>query len=87
MSEKTLVFLFSPSKKILVAANPKTGSTISFSRENNKWVIAPRNYNQIMGDSIYNGDDWDSITHEKAKSIYKDICPEEEMLKIDKRRL
>jgi len=87
MSEKKLKFLYSPSKQVLVAANPQTNSAIGFNREKNKWFDAPRDYSQIMGDAIYNGEDWEEITPEKAKSIYKDNNPDEELLnERDKRR-
>jgi len=80
MSEENLKYLFSPSKGILVAVNPHTGSAICFNQNDNKWVIAPRNYNQIIGDCMYNGDDFESITQEKAKTIYKEISPDEKLL-------
>jgi len=80
MSKKELVFLFSPSKKILTAADPQTGLVISFNEEKNKWFSAPRTYSQIMGDTIYDGDNFECIKPEKAKTIYKDIEPDEEIL-------
>ena len=87
MGEKKLKFLYSPSKEILVAANPQNNSAIGFDQEKNKWFDAPRNYSQIMGDSMYNGEDWEEISTEKAKSIYKDNSPDEELFnRIDKRR-
>ena len=75
MSGNDFKYLYSFSKNTLVAANSQ-GITILFRQSNNDWIIAPRTYNQIMGDCIYNGDDFDSITHEKAKNIYKDISPD-----------
>jgi hypothetical protein len=73
MSEKKLTFLYSPSKEILVAANPQTNRTIILNQEKSKWFIAPRDYSQMMGDSTYNGEDWEEVAPEKAKNIYKDI--------------
>jgi len=72
MSVKKLNFLYSPSKEILVAANPQNNFAIGFDQEKNQWFNAPRDYSQIMGDSMYNGEDWEEISQEKAKSIYKD---------------
>jgi len=83
MNEKKLAFLYSPSKKILVAATPHGSEAIGFNQEENKWYITPRNYHQMMDDSIYDGDDWEDITPEKAKIIYKDIYPDEELFKGD----
>ena len=80
MDEKKLTFLFSHSKEILVAANPKNNSAIGFNQEKNKWFDAPRDYSQIMGDCMYDGEDWEEISPEKAKSIYKDTYPDEELL-------
>jgi len=70
MSEKKLTFLYSPSKKLLVAADTQTGQAIGFNKEENNWFSAPRTYNQMMGDTIYDGDDWEDITPEEAKIIY-----------------
>jgi len=81
MSDKKLAFLYSPSKKILVAADPHTRQAIGFNQEKNKWFIAPRTYDQMMGDTCYDGDDWEDITPEKAEIIYKDIYPDEKLLK------
>jgi len=87
MSEKKLKFLYSPSKQVLVAANPQTNSAIGFYQEKNEWFVAPRDYSQMMGDAIYKGEDWEEITPEKAKNIYKDNNPDEELLnERDKRR-
>jgi len=80
MSDKKLAFLFSPSKEILVAANLQTNRTIIFNQEKSKWFVAPRDYSQMIGDSTYDGEDWEEITPEKAKSIYKDIYPDEDLL-------
>ena len=87
MSENKLKYLYSPSKEILVAANPQTNSAIGFNKEKNKWFDAPRAYSQIMGDSMYNGEDWEEITPEKAENIYKDNTPDEELLNKTKRDL
>jgi len=77
---KKLTFLYSPSKKILIAAHPHGSEAIGFNQEKNKWVRAPRTYSQMMGDTVYDGDDWEDITLEKAKTIYKDIVPDKEIL-------
>ena len=87
MSGKKLKFLYSPSKKILVAANPQNNSAIGFNQEKNKWFVAPRDYSQIMGDAIYNGEDWEEIAPEKAESIYKDNSPDEALLNKTKQDL
>ena len=73
-------FLYSPSKEILVAANPQNNSAIGFNQGKNEWFDAPRDYSQIIGDAIYDGEDWEEISQEKAKSIYKDNSPDEELL-------
>jgi len=80
MSEKKLRFLYNSSKEILVATNPQTNSVIGFNQEKNKWFVAPRDYSQMIGDSIYDSEDWEEITPEKAKSIYKGNSPDEELL-------
>jgi len=80
MGEKRLKFLYSPSKEILIAVNPQNKSAIGFYQEKNKWFDAPRDYSQIMGDAIYDSEDWEEISQEKAKSIYKDNIPDEELL-------
>ena len=76
MAENELRFLFSPSKKALVAARSSTGPAILFRQENYDWVMSPRNLSQIEGDVIYGGDDFENITYEKAKLIFKDINPD-----------
>ena len=77
MNSKELIFLFSPSKKALIAARSPTDPTILFRQEHNDWVLCGDSYAQLTGDTIYDGGDFNEITHEEAKNIYKDIYPDE----------
>jgi len=76
MNVNELRFLFSSSKEALIAAHPK-GPTILFRQSHNDWVLSPYAYAQIIGDTIYDGEDFYDITYEKAKDIYKNSDPEE----------
>ena len=83
---KELRFLYSSSKDVLVAARVQTGSTILFRQGYNDWDYSPRNIKQIEGDCIYNGDNFEYITLEEARNIFKDIYPDEKLLdKMDSR--
>ncbi|MDR1804305.1 MAG: hypothetical protein LBQ94_11940 [Treponema sp.] len=79
MNSKGLTFLYSPTKKALVAARSQTDPTILFRQENNDWVFCGRSYDQLTGDTIYDGGDFREITKEEAKNIYKDVCPDEKI--------
>ena len=83
MGDKIIKFLFSPSRKALVAARRYIGPAIIFRHEYNDWVQSSRDFAQLEGDSIYDGGDFDKITHDEAKKIYKDICPEEYLDKLE----
>jgi hypothetical protein len=76
MNVNELKFLFSSSKEALVAVRPM-GPTILFRQSHNDWVLSPFAYAQIIGNTIYDGEDFYNITYDEAKNIYKDNYPEE----------
>jgi hypothetical protein len=53
MDSKGLTFLYSPTKKALVAARSQIDPTILFRQEHNDWVLCGDSYNQLIGDMIY----------------------------------
>jgi hypothetical protein len=79
MDSKGLTFLYSPTKKALVAARSQTEPTILFRQEHKDWVLCGDSYAQLTGDTIYDGGDFWEITQEEAKNIYKDIYPDEKI--------
>ena len=87
MGVKKFKYLYSSSKEILVAACPPDDLAITFRQSENDWVMASRGYNIISLSSVYDGTDFDSITPEKAKNIYKNINPEKYYLQIKKKNL
>ena len=46
MNSKELIFLFSPSKKALIAARSPTDPAILFRQEHNDWVLCGESYSQ-----------------------------------------
>ena len=79
MDSKGLTFLYSPTKKALVAARSSIEPTILFRPEHKDWVFCGDSYDQLTGDTIYDGGDFNEITQEEAKKIYKDIYPDEKI--------
>ena len=79
MDSKELTFLYSPTKKALVAARSQIEPTILFRQEHKDWVLCGSSYDQLIGDMIYDGGDFNEITQEEAKNIYKDVCPDEKI--------
>jgi hypothetical protein len=75
MDSNKLIFLYSPTKKALVAARSGIEPTILFRQEHKDWVLCGDSYAQLTGDTIYDGGDFREITPEEAKNIYKDIYP------------
>ena len=79
MNSKELTFLYSPTKKALVAARSQIDPTILFRQEYKDWVLCGDSYDQLIGDMIYAGGDFNEITQEEAKNIYKDVYPDEKI--------
>jgi hypothetical protein len=85
MDTKGLTFLYSPTKKALVAARSQIDPIILFRQEHKDWVLCGDSYDQLIGDMIYDGGDFNEIKQEEAKNIYKDIYPDEKIFeKYDK---
>ena len=53
MNPKELIFLYSPTKKALVAVRSQTELTILFRQEHNDWVLCGDSYAQLTGDTVY----------------------------------
>jgi hypothetical protein len=80
--DKELKFFTKDPLCIVVAARPETGVAIVFNSSENKWGFAPKTYCQIINDT-----DFYEISSEQAKSIFKDILPDETLLdKLDRWR-
>ena len=77
MDSKGLAFLYSPTKKALVAARSQIEPTILFRQEHNDWALCGKSYSQLTDDTIYDSGDFNEITQEEAKNIYKDVYPDE----------
>ena len=68
---KKLEFFTKYDWEIVIAARPKSGSTIIFNAPKNEWKIAHQDYFQIISD-----DTFEEISEEKAHSLYKDFPPD-----------
>ena len=61
----------------LLAVLPNLDSMLIFITDEKRWGVHDRTFSQIVGASIYeSGRDYDDITHEKAKEIFKDCPPD-----------
>ena len=64
----------------LVVFIPNCEETLIFIPDENRWGMHNRSQSQIISASIHeSGRDYDNITHENAKELYKD-CPPDDWL-------
>jgi hypothetical protein len=80
MENETVFFTRDTIENSAVAARPKTGAAAVFNVSEQKWVIAPGTYWQIISDTCF-----DHITREEAQKIFQDIPPDDFLDEIDKK--
>lgn len=76
--EKEIIYFKRRGLKTVIAANPETGSAIIFNQGEQKWVVAPQNYHQIIYDDYF-----EEIPAEQAQAVYGNILPDDLMDEID----
>jgi hypothetical protein len=77
--ENEIIYFTRYPLKMAIATHPKTGSAVVFNEDEQKWVVAPQNYYQIICDTYF-----EKISKEQAQKIFKDTPPDDLLNDIDK---
>jgi hypothetical protein len=78
MNEKEIMYFKRCGLKTVIATNPKTGSAIVFNQSEQKWIVAPQNYHQIIYDDYF-----EKISKKEAQNIFQDIPPDDKLDELD----